>query len=66
MYLNPAIIFTIKTAWFSSERAFGNQHLSSYVSSLPEHPEEKEFPIPMVALAVTCVRTDPFSYHTLI
>lgn len=42
-------------AWFGSDRTLGNQHQHVYTSSLPEHPNEKEFTIPLVALAATCV-----------
>lgn len=54
-YLSPAIINTIKTGWFSSNKTLGNQYREAYVSSLPNHPDEKEFTIPLVALAVTSV-----------
>lgn len=54
-FLNPAIITTIKTGLFNSSTALGNQHREAYVSSLAERPDEKEFTIPLVALAVTSV-----------
>lgn len=65
VYLNPAIIDTIKTAWFISERTLGNQYLEAYVSSVPERPDEKEFTIPLVALAITGVRPFTFTYVQL-
>lgn len=55
-YLNPAIINTIKSGWFSSDKTLGNQFQKVYVSTLSDHPDEKEFPIPLIALAVTSVR----------
>lgn len=54
-YLNPAIVETLKSSWFSSERTLGNQHQELYVSSVPEDLDKKEFTIPLVAIAATCV-----------
>lgn len=55
-YLNPAIIQTIKNAWFGSGKTIGNNHPEAYISSLPDRQDEKELLIALVALAVTTVR----------
>ncbi|KAJ3570414.1 hypothetical protein NP233_g4416 [Leucocoprinus birnbaumii] len=53
-YLSPAIIKTIRRGWFDTLTAFGTQYTSYFTSSLDDKPE-KEFTIPVVALAATAV-----------
>ncbi|KAJ3557251.1 hypothetical protein NP233_g11791 [Leucocoprinus birnbaumii] len=54
VYQNPAIIKTIQRAWFKTPTAFGTKLNDFYVSSL-EGSSDKEFPIPVIALAATTV-----------
>ncbi|KXN84703.1 hypothetical protein AN958_12222 [Leucoagaricus sp. SymC.cos] len=53
-YLNPAIIKTLRRAWFLSGNSFGAQFDTYYIPS-GSRTSEPRFTIPMVALAATAV-----------
>ncbi|KAJ3576990.1 hypothetical protein NP233_g7 [Leucocoprinus birnbaumii] len=51
IYLNMALVKTIRRAWFDTPKAFGTQYTTEYKSSIRTDKEAKEFTIPLVALA---------------
>jgi len=53
--MNPALIETIKSAYFASPRSLGNKFVDKFSSSIGTMPEEKELPISLVALNMTAV-----------
>lgn len=63
IYLNPALIDLIKTAFFNGPTAFGYKFKKHYVTSHPER-KEPELTIPVVALGATAV-SNPFDYYNL-
>ena len=55
----PVFEQLLRTAFFSKPRSFGYRLLPHFTSSLPEAPDEKEIPVPMLALITTAVCTFP-------
>lgn len=60
IYLSPALIDTIKDAYFATPTAFGFKFMNHFVSSHPTLAEP-EMTIPLVALGATAV-----SYESVI
>ncbi|PPR04560.1 hypothetical protein CVT24_012069 [Panaeolus cyanescens] len=54
-YLNEAIPSIIIGVMFGNGKNWGHRHKSSFKSSHPDHPNEPELPIPLVALTATAL-----------
>lgn len=54
-FKHPALIGTIRAAYFSNNHSIGYRYVDRFLSSIPAKPDEKEIPIPLLALSLTGV-----------